>query len=74
MEPLRKFAASLRQHLRCVLNYFHRGRTNSESESMNSRLQALITRSCGYRDHERFQQDAYFHFGNLDLFPDPIAR
>jgi transposase len=73
MEPLRKFAASLSKHLRCVLNYFHRGRTNAESESLNSRLQALITKSCGYRNRERFKHDAYFHFGNLDLFPGPVA-
>jgi hypothetical protein len=73
MEPRRKFAASLSPHLRCELNDLHRGRTNAEGASMNSRLQALITKSCGYHNRERFQQDACFHFGNLDLFPGPVA-
>lgn len=71
MEPLRKLARSLRSHLDCILNYFRLGRTNAEGESINSRIQALISYSCGYRNRERFRTDALFHLGNLDLNPGP---
>jgi hypothetical protein len=42
---------------------------NGHAESMNSRIQRLKQRACGYRNRDRFRSAIYFHLGGLDLYP-----
>ena len=44
---------------------------NAFAEGVNSRIQLLIQKSCGYRNRERLKTDILFHFGGLDLNPVP---
>ena len=43
--------------------------TNAISESMNSKIQKIKARACGYRNRERFKNAIMFHLGGLDLYP-----
>ena len=57
-------------HLKNILTYFRLRITNGPAEALNSRIQELVQRSCGYRNRDRFKQDIFFHLGGLNLYPD----
>jgi hypothetical protein len=44
--------------------------SNALAEGINSRIQHLIQKACGYRNRERFKRDVLFHLGGLDLYPE----
>lgn len=69
LEPVKKVARMVRDHLEQVLNYFVHRVTNAYSEGLNSIIQALVKRANGYRNRERLKRDLYFHLGGLDLYP-----
>lgn len=69
LEPVKKVARGLKEHLHAVLNYFIFHITNAYSEGINSTIQALIKRANGYRNRERLKRDLFFHLGGLSLYP-----
>jgi transposase len=69
LEPMRKVAATIKRHWANIRTYFVHRITNAGSESMNSRIQAVKRRACGFRNRERFRNAIYFHCGGLDLYP-----
>jgi transposase len=69
LAPMRKVAETVRKHLWGILNAIESRTTNALSEGMNSRIQALKQRACGYRNRTRFREAIYFHLGGLDLYP-----
>lgn len=69
LEPIKRIARMLKNHLPQVLNYFIHRVTNAYSEGINSIIQALIKRANGYRSRERLKRDLFFHLGGLDLYP-----
>jgi transposase len=70
LEPVKKVARMIKDHLAEVLNFFIHRITNAYSEGNNSMIQALIKRANGYRNRERLKRDLYFHLGGLDLYPE----
>jgi len=46
--------------------------TNALSEGLNSKIQGIKRKGCGYRNRERFRNAIYFHLGGLDLYPDAL--
>jgi hypothetical protein len=44
--------------------------SNALAEGVNSRIQHLIQKACGYRNRERFKRDVLFHLGGLNLYPE----
>jgi transposase len=44
------------------------GVTNAISESMNSKIQRIKGRACGYRNRQRFKTAILFHLGGLYLY------
>ena len=70
LEPVKKVARMIKDHLTEVLNFFVHRITNAYSEGNNSMIQALIKRANGYRNRERLKRDLFFHLGGLDLYPD----
>lgn len=54
-----------------ILNAIVSGATNARAEGLNSRIQAIKRRACGYRNRERFRHAIYFHLGGLDLYQRP---
>jgi len=73
LKPMRKVAKSIRSHLWGILNAIMHRATNAKAEAINSRIQWLKKRACGYRNRKRFRNAIYFHQGGLDLHPRPRA-
>jgi transposase len=69
LEPMRKVAAMILRHWNNIRTYFTHRITNAGSESMNSKIQAVKRRACGFRSRLRFRNAIYFHCGGLDLYP-----
>jgi len=69
LEPIKKVARTLKNHLAGIVSIFTHGFCNALAEGVNSRIQLLIQRSCGYRNRERLKTDILFHFGALNMDP-----
>jgi transposase len=69
LEPIKKVARSFREHLSGITTYLKHGFCNALAEGVNSRIQLLVQKACGYRNRERLKTDILFHFGGLNLNP-----
>lgn len=69
LEPVKKVARSLKAHFAGIITYLKYRFCNAIAEGVNSRIQLLIQKACGYRNRERLKTDIMFHFGGLDLDP-----
>ena len=69
LEPIKKVARTLKNHLAGIVSIFTHGFCNALAEGVNSRIQLLMQRSCGYRNRERLKTDILFHFGALNMDP-----
>ena len=69
LEPIKKVARSLKEHLDGIVSIFKHGFCNALAEGVNSRIQLLVQKACGYRNRERLKTDILFHFGGLSLNP-----
>jgi transposase len=70
LPPIRKVALTIKAHLWGILNAIVLRQSNGHAEGMNSRIQRIKQRACGFRNQERFRNAIYFHLGGLDLYPD----
>jgi len=70
LAPMKKVAATLKEHLWGILNAMSLHVHNGHAESTNARIQRIKARACGYRNRERFRNAIYFHCGGLSLMPD----
>jgi transposase len=61
-----------KKHWANIVTYFRHHLSNAPAEGINSRIQQLIQKACGYRNRERFKRDVLFHLGGLDLHPELI--
>jgi len=69
LEPVKKVARSFQAHVAGILAVFKHRFCNALAEGINSRIQLLMQKSCGYRNRERLKTDILFHFGGLDMTP-----
>ena len=60
----------IKSHWQGVINAATSNVTNALSEGMNSKIQWIKRKACGYRN--RFQNAIYFYLGALDLYPASI--
>lgn len=72
LEPMKRAARMVREHLWGILNAVVLKATNAISESVNAKIQWIKYTACGFRNRERFRNAIYFHCGNLDLYPDAL--
>lgn len=72
LEPIKKVARMVREHLWGILNAATTGITNASSESVNARIQRVKRMACGFRNKLRFRAAILFHLGNLDLYPEAL--
>jgi len=70
LAPMKKVAATLKEHLWGILNAMRLGVHNGHAESTNSKIQRIKARACGFRNRKRFRNAIYFHCGGLDLMPE----
>ena len=71
LPPMRAAALTIKRQLWGILNAIVLDLHNGHAESMNSRIQRLKQRACGYRSRNRFRNAILFHLGGLDLYPKP---
>lgn len=72
LPPMRKVALTIKAHLWGILNAIVLQQSNGHAEGMNSRIQRIKQRACGFRNKERFRNAIYFHLGGLNLYPADI--
>lgn len=69
LEPIKKVARMIREHLWGIVNAMALRATNATSESVNSKVQWIKRTACGFRNRDRFRNAILFHLGGLDLHP-----
>ncbi len=74
LEPVRKVAKMIKEHLWGIINAIVLKADNGRAEGMNGNIQRLKGRAYGYRNRERFKTAIYFHCGGLDLYPRGVNR
>lgn len=69
LEPIKKIALTLQDHLFGLLNYFAYPITNALSEGFNSKIQAIKADARGFRRFKNYRYRILFHCGKLDMLP-----
>ena len=69
LEPVKTVVCMLKKHRDNIVTWFRYQLSNAASEGLNSRIQQLIQKACGYRNRDRFKRDVLFPLGGLDLHP-----
>lgn len=72
LEEVRKVARMIKKHFYGVINAATSDVTNAMSESVNSHIQRIKKRACGFRNRARYREAILFHLGGLDLYPASI--
>lgn len=67
--PIIEVAKKFKRHLPFILNYIKHRLTNAVAEGLNSKIQEIKKRACGFRNIENFKIAILFHCGKLQLFP-----
>ena len=73
LEPMKKVARMIRDHLWGIVNAMALRSTNAASEPVNSKVQRIKRAACGFRSRDRFRNAIDFHLGGLDLYPDGVS-
>ena len=74
LEPIKRVARMIKNHLDGVLNAIVSGVTNARLEGLNTMIQWLKRSARGFRNRDRFRAAIYFHLGGLDLYPDSFTH
>lgn len=69
LKPVKTVARMFRKYLKNIMTFFQHRITNAVSEALNSTIQTIKKRACGFRNREHFKIAIYFHCGGLDLLP-----
>ena len=69
LEPIKKVALTLRNHLDGLLGYFRHRVTNATAEGFNSRIQSIKSAARGFRSFKNYRLRILFYCGKLDLSP-----
>ena len=74
LEPIKAVARTVKEHLWGIINAIVLEANNGRAEGINSKVQSLKNRACGFRNRERYKTAIYFHLGGLDLYPSGMHR
>ena len=74
LEPVKKVAKMLKEHLAGVLNFFRHRITNAVAEGLNTRVEMIERMAYGFRNKEHFRIAVLFRCGGLDLYPSVPSR
>jgi transposase len=73
LDPVKKVARMIREHLWGIVNAMALRTTNAGSESVNAKVQRVKRAACGFRNRDRFRNAILFHLGGLDLYPAHVS-
>ena len=74
LEPIKRVARMIKDHLRGVLNAIVSGVTNARVEGLNTMIQDIKRSARGFRNRDRLRAAIYFHLGGLDLYPASLTH
>jgi transposase len=69
LKPVKAVARMFRKYLKNIMTFFKHRITNAVSEALNSTIQTIKKKACGFRNREHFKISIYFHCGGLNLLP-----
>lgn len=69
LEPMKKAAKTLKNHLNGILAYLEHPITNATAEGVNSKIQWIKYTARGFRNRQNFKTAILFHCGGLRLYP-----
>ena len=69
LEPVKRLARNMKDRFPHIVTYLKYRFCNAIAEGVNSQIQLLIQKSCGYRNRDRLKADILFHLGGLKLIP-----
>ena len=69
LEPIKKVAIMLKNHIEGLLNWCNHHITNAVSEGLNSRIQSIKSAARGFHRFESYRTRILFFCGGLDLSP-----
>ena len=67
LEPIKRFAKTVKSHFDGILRYFSSRLTSGAVEGINSRIQEIKRRARGFRNINNFISMIYLEAANLDL-------
>lgn len=70
LDPIKKVARMLKNHLDGLLSYFRHRITNAITEGFNSRIQTIKSAARGFRNFANYRSRVLFYCGKLDMMPD----
>jgi transposase len=70
LDPIKKVAVMLKNHLEGLLNYFDHRVSNATAEGFNSRIQSIKSAARGFRKFENYRIRILFYCGKLSLLPE----
>jgi transposase len=73
LAPMIKAARTLKSHLTNIMTFFMHRITNAVAEGLNSKIQTIKQKACGYRNRDNFRTAIFFHCGGLSLYPRAVA-
>lgn len=69
LEPIKKKARMIKNHLPNILTYFKHRISNAVAEGLNSKIQTIKANARGYRSFEGFRNSILFYCGGMDMAP-----
>lgn len=69
LEPVKKVALTLKDHLLGLLEYFNHRITNAVTEAFNATIQSLKAAARGFRNFDHYRTRILFFLGRLNLNP-----
>ncbi len=69
LEPIKKVARTLKNHLQGLLGYVIHQITNAVTEGLNSKIQNIKACARGFRRFDKYRVAILFYCGKLDLIP-----
>jgi len=69
LEPIKKEARMIKNHLDNILTWFTHPISNAVSEGLNSKIQTVKSNARGYRSFESYRISILFYCGKLDMVP-----
>lgn len=71
LEPIKKVARSLKEHLEGLLSYMVHRITNAAPEALNGRIAAIKANDRGFRSFDHYRVRILFFHGELEMRPIP---
>jgi len=72
LEPIKRVVRLIEYDWNDVINAATTNVINARSEGLNSKIQWIKRKACGYRNRKRFHNAVYFYLADLALYPDSL--